>query len=126
MMAEWIGNLAETVAPKHVRKGHGFFAACRDCLVEESVGIRNIEVKIRGRNGILRRSGRHPRKFVADENNGIAYLQLGMVDSAIGAGHAKAFDSAERGFVKIDRTRCIFAGKSCGDGVKPFGDSTNF
>jgi hypothetical protein len=102
-VAVGICKAPHSVAPKHVSHGHLRFTPGIERALERLVHIFYIEVKSAGgpTQG-LRRLAAPSRVFVIEENDGIADLQLGVANLAVGTSHPHEFLGAQRLLVVLD------------------------
>jgi len=90
-MSKRIGKGAVAVAPELVGDRHGFFSTGGDCLFEGGVHIGDIEIKS-GRSSaeaLWRLGIAWILHLVGEEDDGVANLQLGVTDFAVGHSHAR-------------------------------------
>ena len=117
--SERIGDDAVAVAPKLIGQRHVHFAAGRDGLFENRIGIGHIEVKVERQTPLRqRRLSEFRAKIVAEHQERIANPHLCMRQFAAGARGTADFNRTEGALQELDVVGCSLNMQMRRDGVE--------
>src|SRR5262245_6936521 len=122
-MPERVRDLAETVSPEHVRRGHLGRGARRNGAIIGGIDVLDVEVEgNRCWGPRLGSDTSHNRSLFGQENKGITDSELGMHDFAGGTGHAHRYLGSKCFLVKIQGTISALHDQVRGNSVHSFRD----
>src|SRR5438132_3507249 len=117
-------HLAVAVAPEHVGEGHDDLRAGLHRPLERLVDVGHVDVQVTG--GPAHRSRRpasHARLLIAQHEDGVADLELGVHEGlAVGPGYAHQLLGAQGALVEVDRLGPVTDGERGGDRAEPVRD----